>query len=34
LRLAVLAVSPILFWALRFFRQEEWAALLRLIKRA
>ncbi len=34
LRLAVLALSPILFWALRFFRQEEWAALLRLVKRA
>ncbi len=34
LRLTVLAASPILFWVLRFFRQEEWAALLRLVKRA
>ena len=33
-RLLIIGLSPILFVALRFFRAEEWQALLKLIKRA
>lgn len=34
IRIVIIFLSPLLFWLLRFFRKEEWTALLKMVKRA